>query len=398
MKVLSIREEVKSTKIIECKDKEIILKIIDPMYGTFDFENDLSFSKLLYKLLNNCFALKRLNKIHQAGAVWLWNKNLFNVTRLEHSIGVMLLIRKLKPSDLEQQIAGLLHDISHTAFSHVIDYVVKNTKEDFHEEIVETILKAKNSKFIGNDIELDISIEDVLKEFKMEQVITHLLDESNNKYTILEKDIPNLCADRIDYTLRDQYIYDLYKSYINDKSIIFNIINSFELSSNKQNEFIVFKEKNLGLACEFTQMFKYEVVDFFSNLENLFSNDLFANILRLALQNNFIVMDDIIWGYDEYVLNKVIDNRDKCKEMNEFLMIFDKHNEKLDEIENYVKIVNSDEVYDFITTRKLRFVDFLIERENQTLTHISSLSPKAKQQSEQMGSVSKQQTYLKIIK
>ena len=37
----------------------------------------------------------------------------------------MLLIKKLGGS-VEEQIAGLLHDVSHTAFSHVIDYVFDN--------------------------------------------------------------------------------------------------------------------------------------------------------------------------------------------------------------------------------------------------------------------------------
>jgi len=50
-------------------------------------------------------------------------------TRFDHSVGVMLLIRKLgagsSPASalLKEQVAALLHDVSHTAFSHVIDYV-----------------------------------------------------------------------------------------------------------------------------------------------------------------------------------------------------------------------------------------------------------------------------------
>ena len=40
-------------------------------------------------------------------------------TRWEHSIGCYYLLRKFK-AGIKEQIYGLLHDISHTAFSHCI--------------------------------------------------------------------------------------------------------------------------------------------------------------------------------------------------------------------------------------------------------------------------------------
>ncbi|MGL5642811.1 MAG: HD domain-containing protein, partial [Paraclostridium sp.] len=89
-------------------------KIVDYIYGEFELED------VLIELIN-CDAVQRLKYIHQVGATYLIKEEL-NVNRLEHSIGVMLLIRMLGGS-LKEQIAGLLHDISHTAFSHVIDFV-----------------------------------------------------------------------------------------------------------------------------------------------------------------------------------------------------------------------------------------------------------------------------------
>ncbi len=55
-------------------------------------------------------------------------------SRFDHSVGVMLLVRRLGAS-LEEQIAALLHDISHTAFSHVIDFVFNDQYgQSYHEE------------------------------------------------------------------------------------------------------------------------------------------------------------------------------------------------------------------------------------------------------------------------
>lgn len=55
-------------------------------------------------------------------------------------MGVMLLIKKLNGS-IEEQIAGWIHDISHTAFSHLIDYVFDSEGEDHHEHRFEEVLK-----------------------------------------------------------------------------------------------------------------------------------------------------------------------------------------------------------------------------------------------------------------
>ncbi|MCZ7668222.1 MAG: HD domain-containing protein [Chloroflexi bacterium] len=63
------------------------------------------------------------------------------ITRFDHSVGAMLLVRRLHGSMLEQ-IAALLHDVSHTAFSHVIDYVFDgHDSQSYHDEKKETYLQ-----------------------------------------------------------------------------------------------------------------------------------------------------------------------------------------------------------------------------------------------------------------
>lgn len=90
--------------------------ISDPLYGEFEINGlleDLIVSK----------PVQRLKGIHQAGAGFLVNSR-WTISRFEHSVGVMLLIRQFGGS-LQEQVAGLLHDVSHTAFSHVVDVVLK---------------------------------------------------------------------------------------------------------------------------------------------------------------------------------------------------------------------------------------------------------------------------------
>ena len=137
----------------------------DDIYGSFEVEpvlQDLVFSK----------PVQRLKGIHQGGASYLVNKE-WNVTRYEHSVGVMLLVRKLGGT-LQEQIAGLLHDVSHTAFSHVIDFVLKNESEDFHEEIFEETI-------------MDSEIPSILKQYgySIEEII-------QGDHSLLEQPLPLL--------------------------------------------------------------------------------------------------------------------------------------------------------------------------------------------------------------
>lgn len=108
------------------------------------------------------------------------------VTRQEHSLGVLLLIRRLG-GGLTEQLAGLLHDVSHTAFSHVIDYVFAgHDSQSYHDEVKETYVA-------GTDIPA------VLARFGYDW--RALLDEA--AFPLLEQPAPRLCADRLDYFLRD---------------------------------------------------------------------------------------------------------------------------------------------------------------------------------------------------
>lgn len=158
------------------------MKIKDCIYGEFDIEQVL-------EVLINTDEVQRLKNIHQGGASYLVNP-MWNVTRYDHSIGAMLLISKMGGS-IEEQIAGLLHDISHTAFSHVVDFALNNKEEDYHEKIYERIIEHSN-------------IPNILKDFGYNYK-NILYDEE--KWTILEKSAPDLCSDRIDYTLRDMFSY-----------------------------------------------------------------------------------------------------------------------------------------------------------------------------------------------
>ena len=155
------------------------MRYLDSIYGAVAIEEAVLLD------LMQAQAMQRLRGVLQHGITALIGITQ-PVTRFDHSMGVMLLVRKLGGS-LEEQIAALLHDVSHTAFSHVIDYVVGgHDSQSYHEEWKETHL-------------LHGDVPQVLAQHGYDWR-AFLYEEG---YRLLEQPAPRLCADRLDYFLRD---------------------------------------------------------------------------------------------------------------------------------------------------------------------------------------------------
>ncbi|KNC97348.1 uncharacterized protein SPPG_07276 [Spizellomyces punctatus DAOM BR117] len=158
------------------------LTVVDGIHGTVRITEDVLI-RLIYSP-----AVQRLGGVLQHGITGLLAMTP-PVTRLEHSVGAMLLVRKLGAS-LKEQIASLLHDISHTALSHVVDHAFRGT-ESYHELQKESYL-------------LSTELPELLKSFGYDW--RDFLKEED--YPLLEQDSPKLCADRLDYGLRDCLAFD----------------------------------------------------------------------------------------------------------------------------------------------------------------------------------------------
>lgn len=130
-------------------------------------------------------AMRRLQGVLQHGISGLIGITA-PITRFEHSAGAMLLVRRLGAS-VDEQIAALLHDVSHTAFSHVIDYVFDgHDSQSYHDEVKENYLA-------GTDVpELLAGHGRHWRDYLREE-----------NFPLLEQPAPRLCADRLDYFLRD---------------------------------------------------------------------------------------------------------------------------------------------------------------------------------------------------
>lgn len=139
---------------------------------------------IIYALMKSA-AMRRLQGVLQHGITGLIGITRAT-TRFEHSVGTMLLVRKMGGT-IEEQIAALIHDVSHTAFSHVIDYVFHGHEDqNYHDAVKEAYISSTDLPGLLENGGYD------WRDF---------LDEE--RYPLLEQPAPALCADRIDYFLRD---------------------------------------------------------------------------------------------------------------------------------------------------------------------------------------------------
>ena len=159
------------------------LTVDDPLYGTV-----LIHEPVLVALIRSA-AMQRLHGVYQYGVTALINVTP-RVTRFEHSVGAMLLVRQVGGSLLEQ-VAALLHDVAHTALSHVVD-VAFPEHSSFHETYKREYVRGTHLPRLLR--EHGIAWESVMEEAD---------------FPLLEQPAPQLCADRVDYGLRDTLAFGL---------------------------------------------------------------------------------------------------------------------------------------------------------------------------------------------
>ncbi|WP_088013499.1 HD domain-containing protein [Gottfriedia acidiceleris] len=298
--------------------------LIDKLYGQYNVD------QVLVDLINTK-PIQRLKKVHQAGATFLVDHH-FNGTRYEHSIGVMLLIKRLGGS-VKEQIAGLLHDVSHTAFSHVIDFVFDLSEENYHETIFEKVI-------------LDSEIPSILEKYHID--IKEIFDI--DKWEILEKELPKLCADRIDYTLRDMHTY-----FGTPKNEIEAFLNSLIIVN---GEICV---NSIEMAEWFTGIYYKLAIDYFLGPISIYSYDSLAKIIKLALQKEIIKLNDLLLD-DLQIMELIQKSNDK---------------EILELISNlYVKVEleENDQDYHIHRKAKRRIIDLSVSLDGKTVQQSSFLS------------------------
>lgn len=286
----------------------------DPVHGKFEITEPVILELLASK------ALLRLKKITQHGCV-PYNKNYGRkvrvVTRFEHSVGVYLLLKQFGAS-LEEQVHGLIHDVSHTVFSHVVDFLFDSVSQDYHDKFFRKIVE--NSK-----------IPQILKRYGFQ--LGRILDEEN--YPLARKPLPNLSADRLDYFYRDTLFFFNFDALENIKSL--RAIGKRIICSDKKQ------------ALKLGYYFVKTDDRFWGNEFEGFLYHLLAQALKVAIDKGVITQEDL-FSTEDKVWRKLKVAKDK--KIQENLRIFENGKR-----ENLVVSYQKPGIF---IRKKSRFVDPLV--------------------------------------
>lgn len=302
---------------------------ITTFFGTFDVQDPV-----ILELIQTD-AMQRLKRVEQYG-IGAFVTDFYSFTRYDHSIGVFLLCRKFGAT-LQEQVAALLHDVSHTAFSHTGDIVFDHEGEDSYQDAIhEWYIKQTD-------------LYPVLKRYGMESVVT---DEFKKQFRILEQDLPDLCADRLEYNLdvglREQLI------------------------TNEEALYILSHVKYVGDRWYFDDQFAARQ---FADLTIALTNELWgadwngfinhhaAEMLKYALDKGILTVDEMHFGFDDEIWNRLHAVNDSV--INEYLR-------QLKEYHSSYKVTTKESCYDYYYRPKCRAVDPLVLHEGQ-LVRLTSL-------------------------
>jgi len=310
-----------------------------PIYGTISITEPLEIE------LINCPTMLRLKKIHQYGATYYGGLPYF-YSRYDHSIGVYFLLKQFNCTQKEQ-VAGMLHDASHTAFSHVAEVVFKyhNPLHSYQDTIHQSFLEQQGLDTILS--KYNLTIKDVIHKD------TEKTGPDSSSFMALEQDLPDLCADRIDYILEGGF----YEQQVTREEIQ-AILKTLRFENN--HWFFV----DVASAEKFSTLSLYLTENVFSGILNDATYHWLSLALLKAFELNIVTKEEFCTSFDEAIWKKLEASN------NPFI------SEMLHKIINWQQYCmrGTPESFDLHTKSKFRGVDPLVLVEGK-FSHLTELSP-----------------------
>lgn len=289
-------------------------------------------------------ALLRVKDINQYGFVRYLLPEVAEYTRYAHCINVWALVRRYGAS-IEEQIVALLHDVSHTVFSHVGDFVfnhssaLKSYQDDIHKPFLQKM-----------------GIDQLLARYGYDMVVF------DSECPRLEQKSPDICADRFEYTI--------YAGLLNKKpgssemllsySDIDAIVNSLHFDADQLKWYF----DDFVVAQKFAEVSLYTTLGAVGSAWNHLIYSWMADAIVEAFKIGLISLDEYHFSTDALVWEKL----NECK--NQVIT------SALDKIKHYKEaytLCGEKEPYDVLIHTKFRGINPLIKTADgyKRLTEVS---------------------------
>lgn len=223
-----------------------------------------------------------------------------SVSRYDHVLNTALITWNLT-HDKKATLAALFHDVASPTFSHVIDYMNGDYKnqESTEEKTSEILLSSLElRKMLALD---NIDIEDIL-DFK--------------KYSVVDLPRPHMCADRLENTISTSMGWIKNIKFIDIKKILDSVY--LEINEDGLEE-IAFKDEDVALY------FKY-LNDEFNRLTHTNSDTymmmLASDMIKLCLDLQLFTYNDLYRLTESDIVNIILDNVDKYPELDNYWRLF----------------------------------------------------------------------------
>lgn len=246
----------------------------------------------------------------------------------------MLLTRRFG-GDVENQIVALTHDSSHMVFSHLIDLVLGDPlKQDYADN--------RHKEYVYDSDLAEILTSDGFDAERIADV---------KKFPLVDRDVPDLCADRIDYTLREFFLW----AYKDDASIVKQCLDDLKL----YEERIIFA--SMDSAEKFARGYMKCETESWNGVKTGIRFSIFAQVMKEALGKGIVTEEDL-YRDDAFVTQKLEKSRNR-------------------EIKRLMKILSGEIRYEEVEKdgqyswkRKFRYVDpeFVVDRSVFRLSEVDS--------------------------
>ncbi len=305
---------------------------IKTIYGTISIADQLTQHVFAFPVL------ERLKKINQSGVAAYVIPQLSSWSRYEHSVGVWTLLKHFNVS-LEEQLAGLLHDVSHTAFSHVGELVLGHEThhaDSYQDTIHEWFLRAQGvDKALAGQ---GVALRDVLHKA--------------GAHAALEQDLPDLCADRLDYNLKAGVLCE----YISEQDVAM-VLNALRFE--KGQWFFV----DHDVAQKFAMLVLHNNEHIWGAVWNGLIYEWAAQALKRAIALAMISLDELHFSTDDILWNRLLASDD---------VVIKNLLYKIFHYQDFYRLVATEHDADMVIRPKFRGIDPLVKADDglQRLSNI----------------------------